>query len=35
MVVLGLGIGLDIWNLNHEFRPELNLIREMATKLDG
>ncbi len=26
---------LAIWNLNHEFRPELNLIREAASKLDG
>ncbi len=26
---------LAIWNLNHEFRPELNVIREMASKLDG
>ncbi len=23
------------WNLNHEFRPELNTIREMASRLDG
>ena len=26
---------LAIWNLNHEFRPELNLIREAASRLDG
>ncbi len=26
---------LAIWNLNHEFRPELNTIREMASRLDG
>ena len=26
---------LAIWKLNHEFRPELNTIRETAAKLDG
>ena len=26
---------LAIWNLNHEFRPELEAVREMALKLDG
>ncbi len=26
---------LAVWNLNHEFRPELNLILELASKLDG
>ncbi len=25
---------LAVWNLNHEFRPELNVVREMDSKLD-